>query len=52
MQRGYNVFVERLWRAVKYTDLSIRGYGGIPELRCFLAAYEGLGAGPPCRRVG
>jgi putative transposase len=28
-----HVFVERLWRAVKYEDLSIRGYESVPELR-------------------
>jgi putative transposase len=35
-----NVFVERLWRAVKYEDVYLRGYEGVPELeqglgRCF-----------------
>jgi hypothetical protein len=32
-----NVFVERLWRAVKYEDVSIRGYEQVPEL------WRGLG---------
>jgi putative transposase len=32
-----NVFVERLWRAVKYEDLYLRGYDTVPELT------EGLG---------
>jgi putative transposase len=32
-----NVFMERLWRAVKYEDLYLRGYDTVPELT------EGLG---------
>ena len=32
-----NVFVERLWRSVKYEDIYLRGYDGVPEL------HEGLG---------
>jgi putative transposase len=32
-----NVFVERLWRSVKYEDIYIRGYETVPEL------YRGLG---------
>jgi putative transposase len=32
-----NVFVERLWRSVKYEDIYIRGYEAVPEL------YQGLG---------
>ena len=27
-----NVFVERLWRTVKYEDIYIRGYEAVPEL--------------------
>ena len=34
-----NVFVERLWRAVKYEDLYIRGYEEVPELWHGLARY-------------
>ena len=34
-----NVFVERLWRSVKYEDVFIRGYEGVPQLRAGLAAY-------------
>ena len=34
-----NVFVERLWRAVKYEDLYIQGYEEVPELRRGLARY-------------
>jgi putative transposase len=32
-----NVFVERLWRSVKYEDIYLRGYEVVPEL------YQGLG---------
>jgi putative transposase len=32
-----DVFVERLWRSVKYEDIYIRGYEAVPEL------YRGLG---------
>jgi putative transposase len=34
-----NEFVERLWRAVKYEDLYIRGYQDVPELQHGLAGY-------------
>jgi putative transposase len=34
-----NVFVERLWRAVKYEDIYLRGYGTVPELRGGLTRY-------------
>src|SRR3954451_22840711 len=34
-----NVFVERLWRSVKYEDLYIRGYEDVPELRRGLGRY-------------
>jgi putative transposase len=34
-----NVFVERLWRTVKYEDIYIRGYEEVPELRRGLARY-------------
>jgi putative transposase len=34
-----NVFVERLWRAVKYEDIYIQGYEEVPELRRGLARY-------------
>ena len=34
-----NVFVERLWRAVKYEDISIQAYEDVPELRRGLARY-------------
>jgi putative transposase len=34
-----NVFVERLWRSVKYEDLYLRCYGVVPELRGGLGRY-------------
>ncbi len=34
-----NVFVERLWRSVKYEDIYIRGYEAVPELHRGLARY-------------
>jgi putative transposase len=34
-----NVFVERLWRAVKYEGIDIRGYEAVPELHRGLAGY-------------
>jgi len=34
-----NVFVERLWRSVKYEDIYLRGYGMVPELNQGLVRY-------------
>ena len=34
-----NIFVERLWRTVKYEDIYINGYGCVPELESGLADY-------------
>jgi putative transposase len=34
-----NVFVERLWRSVKYEDIYIQGYDTVPELHRGLARY-------------
>jgi Integrase core domain len=34
-----NVFVERLWRSVKYEDVYVRGYEAVPELQRGLAQY-------------
>ena len=34
-----DVFVERLWRSVKYEDIYIRGYETVPELHRGLAGY-------------
>ncbi len=37
-----NVFVERLWRSVKYEDIYIRGYEAVPELNRGLGRYFGF----------
>jgi putative transposase len=37
-----NVFVERLWRSVKYEDIYIRGYEAVPALHRGLARYFGF----------
>jgi len=37
-----NVFVERLWRSVKYEDIYLRGYEGVPELAQGLGRYFGF----------
>jgi putative transposase len=34
-----NVFVERLWRSVKYEDIYIKDYSDLPELESGLTAY-------------
>jgi putative transposase len=34
-----NVFVERLWRSVKYEDIYIKDYDHVPELETGLTAY-------------
>jgi putative transposase len=34
-----NVFVERLWRTVKYEDIYVRGYEGVPDLQQGLGRY-------------
>jgi len=34
-----NVFVERLWRGVKYEGVCLRGYQSVPQLRAGLSAY-------------
>ena len=34
-----NIFVERLWRRVKYEDVYLKGYAGLPELRLGLSEY-------------
>jgi putative transposase len=36
-----NVFVERLWRSVKYEDLYVWRYESVPELRLGLERYFG-----------
>jgi putative transposase len=34
-----NIFVERLWRSVKYEDVYLKGYVNMPELQLGLAKY-------------
>ena len=34
-----NIFIERLWRSVKYEEVYLKGYESIPEARKELAAY-------------
>jgi putative transposase len=34
-----NVFVERLWRTVKYEDIYLWRYEGVPQLQCGLGRY-------------
>jgi len=34
-----NIFVERLWRTVKYQNIYIRGYETLPEVQAGLTAY-------------
>jgi putative transposase len=34
-----NVFIERLWRSVKYEEVYLKAYETIPEARCELATY-------------
>lgn len=34
-----NIFIERLWRSVKYEDIYLKAYGSIPEVRKGLTAY-------------
>ncbi|HVA11593.1 MAG TPA: integrase core domain-containing protein, partial [Candidatus Dormibacteraeota bacterium] len=34
-----NVFIERLWKSVKYEDIYLKAYGSIPEARAGLTRY-------------
>ena len=34
-----NIFVERLWRNVKYEDVYLKGYANMQELMCGLTRY-------------
>lgn len=34
-----NIFIERLWRTVKYEDIYLRDYGTVPALRAGLTEY-------------
>jgi putative transposase len=37
-----NVFVERLWRSVKYEEVYLRAYGSVGEARCSIGRYLGF----------
>jgi putative transposase len=37
-----NVFVERLWRTIKYEEVYLRAYANVPEARASLARYIGF----------
>jgi putative transposase len=37
-----DVFVERLWRTVKYEELHLRAYGGVSEARASIGRYLGF----------
>ncbi|MBU2575120.1 MAG: integrase core domain-containing protein [Elusimicrobia bacterium] len=38
--RAYdNIFIERLWRSVKYEDIYLRQYQNIPECKTGLGEY-------------
>lgn len=37
-----NIFVERLWRSVKYEDIYLKGYATVPELLLGLTEYFAL----------
>jgi putative transposase len=34
-----NVFVERLWRTIKYEEVYLRAYESVPEVRASLGRY-------------
>jgi putative transposase len=34
-----NVFVERLWRTIKYEEVYLHAYASVPEARAALARY-------------
>jgi len=34
-----NVFVERLWRSVKYEEVYLRAYGSVPDARASIGHY-------------
>ena len=48
-----NVFVERLWKSVKYEDVYLRAYESVPEARTGLGRYfEFYNAGRPHSSLG
>ena len=34
-----NIFIERLWRSVKYEDIYLKDYAAVPELEAGLTDY-------------
>ena len=34
-----NIFVERLWRSVKYEEVYLKAYEGVPEAKAALGTY-------------
>ena len=37
-----NVFVERLWRTIKYEEVYLRAYANVPEARASIGRYLGF----------
>ena len=37
-----NVFVERLWRTIKYEEVYLRAYANVPEARTSIGRYIGF----------
>ena len=37
-----NVFVERLWRTIKYEEVYLRAYASVPEARASIRRYLGF----------
>jgi putative transposase len=42
LYRSINVFVERLWRSVKYEEIYLKAYDTVAEARKSLASYFGF----------
>ena len=42
-----NVFVERLWRSVKYEEVYLRAYGSVSEARASIGCYFDFLQSPP-----
>ena len=37
-----NIFIERLWRSLKYEEVFLKAYGSVAEARCGIAAWLGF----------
>ena len=37
-----NIFIERLWRSLKYEEIFLKAYGSVAEARCGIAAWLGF----------